>query len=103
VVSALFLDIRSAFQVVLEQLVHNMRKRGVQREYTDWIGTRCQDANTTLKFDGFELEAFPLSKGLDQGCPLSGLAFHFTTLTLLTSVFQAAGGHCPSWTTCILV
>jgi len=38
VVSALFLDIKSAFpSVVLEWLVHDMRKRGVLKRYTNWI------------------------------------------------------------------
>jgi len=38
VVSTLFLDIKNAFpSVVIDQLVHNMRSRGVLREYTDWI------------------------------------------------------------------
>ena len=30
-----------------------------------------------LKFDGYKSEPLPLSKGLDQGCPLSGIAFQF--------------------------
>jgi len=38
VMSALFLDIKSAFpSVMLEQLVHDMRTRGVLSQYTDWI------------------------------------------------------------------
>ena len=38
VVSALFLDVKNTFpSVVIDQLVHNMRSRGVLREYTDWI------------------------------------------------------------------
>ena len=70
VVSALFLDIKSAFPcVVLDWLVHDMRNRGVPRQYTG----HC----TTLKFDGYESEPLPLSKGLDQGCPLWGIAFQF--------------------------
>jgi len=30
-----------------------------------------------LKFDGYESEPLMLSKGLDKGCPLSGIAFQF--------------------------
>jgi len=38
VVSTLFMDIKNTFpSVVLDQLVHNMRSRGVLREYTNWI------------------------------------------------------------------
>src|SRR5882724_3648076 len=37
VVSALFLDVKSAFpSVMLGKLLHNMRLRGVPAEYTEW-------------------------------------------------------------------
>ena len=77
-VSALFLDIKNAFpSVVLNWLVHNMRIRGVPRECTDWIVHKVTGCQMTLKFDGYEFELLLLSKGLDQGCPLSGIAFQF--------------------------
>jgi len=76
VVSALFIDIKSAFpSVVLDHLVHDMRNRGVPRQYTHWITCKVTGHHTTLKFDGYKSEPLPLSKGLDQGCPLSGIAF----------------------------
>ena len=38
VVSALFLDIKGAFpSVILSQLVHDMRWRGILDQYTQWI------------------------------------------------------------------
>src|SRR5882724_4224959 len=78
VVSALFLDIKSAFpSVVLDWLVHDMRKRGVPRKYTDWFMCKVTECHTTLKFDGYESEPFSLFKGINQCCPLSGLAFQF--------------------------
>jgi len=41
VVSALFLDIKSAFpSVVLSQLVHDIRQRGIPEQYTQWIEQR---------------------------------------------------------------
>ena len=41
VVSALFLDIKSAFpSVMLEWLVHDMRNRGVPSQYTNWISRK---------------------------------------------------------------
>jgi len=41
VVSALFLDIMSAFpSIMLEQLVHDMRIRGVPSQYTNWISCK---------------------------------------------------------------
>ena len=84
VVSALFLDIKSAFpSVVLDWLVHNMRKRGMPRQYTDWISHKVMGYHTTLKFDGYKSEALLLSKGLNQGCPLSGIAFQFYNSDLM--------------------
>src|SRR5882724_3141024 len=91
-VSALFLDIRSAFpSVVLEWLVHDMRKRSVPREYTDWITHKVLGRHTTLKFDSFESDVFPLSKGLDQGCPLSGLVFQFYNSDLINVSVPGSG------------
>jgi len=37
----------------------------------------------TLKFDGYESEPLALAKGLDQGCPLSGVAFQLYNADLL--------------------
>ena len=38
VASALFLDVKSAFPSVdITRLVHNMRKRGIPKQYTDWL------------------------------------------------------------------
>jgi len=84
VVSALFLDIKSTFpSVVLEWQAHDMRKRGVPRQYTDWIVPKVSGHHTTLKFNGFKSELFLLSKGLDQGCPLSGIVFQFYNSDLM--------------------
>jgi len=53
VVSALFLDIKSTFpSIILDQLVHNMRNRGVPRHYTNWIAHKVSGCHTTLKFNG---------------------------------------------------
>ena len=53
VVSALFLDMKSAFpSIVLEQLVHDMRNGGVPSQYTNWISHKVTGHQTMLKFDG---------------------------------------------------
>jgi len=57
--------------------VHDMRNRGVPQQYTDWIACKVTGRHTMLKFDGYKSEPLLLSKGLDQGCPLSGIAFQF--------------------------
>jgi len=84
VVSALFLDIKNSFpSVVLDRLVHDMRSRGVPRECTDWIVHKVTGCQMTLKFDGYEFELLLLSKGLNQGCPLLGIAFQFYNADLI--------------------
>jgi len=54
-----------------------MRKRVVLRQYTDWITCKVTEHHTTLKFDSYESELLSLSKGIDQGSLLSGIAFQF--------------------------
>jgi len=57
VVSALFLDVKSAFpSIILEQLIHDMRLQGVPAEYTEWIRGKVKGCTTTLTFDGYTLE-----------------------------------------------
>jgi len=84
VVSVLFLDIKGAFPSVnLKRLIHDMRKRGVPREYTDWITHKIGGRRTTMVFDGYESPLFTLPCGTDQGCPLSGMLFQFYNADLL--------------------
>src|SRR5882724_7484249 len=78
VVSALFLDIKSTFpSVILTWLIHNMRHRGVPSQYTNWLRQEVEGRHTTLKFDGYVSEQIPLPRGINQGCPLSGIIFKF--------------------------
>jgi len=84
VVSALFLNIKGAFPSVnLERLVHDMRKRGIPVEYTDWITWKIGGRRTTMAFDGYESPLFILPCGTDQGCPLSGMLFQFYNADLI--------------------
>jgi len=77
-------DIKSAFpSIVLNQLIHDMRTRGVPAQYTNWIAPKINRWHAILKFDGYESELLALTKGLDQGCPLSGIAFQFYNWDLL--------------------
>jgi len=83
-VSALFLDIKSIFpSVVLEQLTHDMRQQGVPTTYTDWIAQKIEGQTTTLAFNGFVSEPVLLQRGIDQGCPLSGILFQFYNADLI--------------------
>ena len=84
VVSALFLDIKSAFpSVLLDRLIHDMRCRGVPPQYTGWIRCRVEGRKTMVKFDGFESEPEELPRGLNQGCTLSGITFQYYKADLL--------------------
>jgi Reverse transcriptase (RNA-dependent DNA polymerase) len=52
-----------------------MRKRGVPREYTEWMERWLGNCRTTLTFDDYEMEAFIVENGLDQGDPYSGVCY----------------------------
>jgi hypothetical protein len=84
VVSALFLDIKGAFpSVSLPRLIHDMRKRGVPTQYTAWIRNKVAGRKTAMAFDGHISKPKELARGLDQGCPTSGIAFLFYNADLL--------------------
>jgi len=65
------------------QLIHDMRTRGIPKQYTDWIHRKVTDRKTTITFDGHTSDPRMLSRGLDQGCPLSGIAFQFYNMDLI--------------------
>ncbi|KAH7918415.1 hypothetical protein BV22DRAFT_975724, partial [Leucogyrophana mollusca] len=60
-----------------------MRKRGVLIEYVEWFRRRLDDRQTKLIFDSFISEIFGVGNGIDQGCPLSVIAFLFYNSDLL--------------------
>jgi len=84
VVSALFLDIKSAFpSIMLEHLLCDMRRRGVPPTYIDWIRCKTGGCTTSLVFNGFVSKPVVLHRGIDQGCPLSGILFQFYNADLI--------------------
>ena len=83
-VSLLFLDVKAAFpSVVPERLLHNMRKRGIPKQYIDWYRVRLTGRQTVLCFDDYTSPSFNIESGIDQGCPLSALAFLFYNTDIL--------------------
>ena len=83
-VSALFLDVKAAFpSIVIKKLLHNMRMRGLPPEYIGWYKRRLTGRRTTLTFDDFTSDPFSIPTGLDQGCPLSPIAFLFYNADLI--------------------
>lgn len=84
VASALFLDISGAYpNVVIPKLIHNMRKRGVPEEYTEWTLRRLQGRQCRLVFDDYKSDLFDVINGVDQGCPLSHIYYLFYSADLL--------------------
>jgi len=69
--------------MVVETLIHNMRKRGIPKEYTDWYQRRLETHKMILSFDDFQSEPFNIPIGLDQGCPLSPIALLFYNTDLI--------------------
>jgi Reverse transcriptase (RNA-dependent DNA polymerase) len=89
---ALFLDIKGAFPSIrLDQLIHNMRMRGVPKQYTTWIYSKVKDRATQIIFDDFASNLQTLHRGMDQGCPLSGIAFQFYNVDLLDITRKGEG------------
>ena len=83
-VSILFMDIKAAFpSVVPECLFHNMRSCRVPEEYINWYKMRMTGRATTLEFDDYCSPLFQIESGIDQGCPLSALAFLFYNADVL--------------------
>jgi len=84
VVSALFLDIKGAFPSVdIDRLIHNMRKRGIPKEYTEWMKWCLGNIHTMLSFDNYQTAAFIVTNGLDQGDPYSGICYLLYNADLL--------------------
>jgi ribonuclease HI/exonuclease III len=76
VVSILSLDVKGAFpSTAIDRLIHNMRRRRIPKEITDWMERRLEHRTTTLTFDDYTSPPFPLDNGLDQGDPFSQTAY----------------------------
>jgi hypothetical protein len=84
VASILFLDVKGAFPSVnIDRLIHNMRKRGIPKEYTDWMKRRLGNRKTILSFDDYQTAMFLVINGLDQGDPFSGICYLLYNADLL--------------------
>ena len=83
-VSILFLDVKAAFpSVIPERLFHNMQKCGIPKQYTNWYRVCLTGRQTVLCFDDYTSPYFKIESGIDQGCPLSALAFLFYNADIL--------------------
>ena len=83
-VSLFFLDVKATFpSVVPDHLFHDMRMRGIPKEYIDWYRIRLTGRQTILCFDDYTSPSFNIDSSVDQGCPLSALAFLFYNADML--------------------
>jgi hypothetical protein len=86
VASTLFLDIKGAFPSInIDRLIHNMRKRGIPKEYTDWMKRHLGNQKMSLSFDNYQTVLFLVIviNGLDQGDPFSGICYLLYNADLL--------------------
>ena len=84
VASVLFLDVKGAFpSVAVDRLLHNMRMRGIPKEYTEWMERRLAGRQTVLVFDNHQTAQFAIENGLDQGDPFSGCCYLIYNACLL--------------------
>ena len=98
VLGALFLDIRGAFpSVILERLLHNMRTKGIPKEYMEWIRRKVANRNTTIYLDDYTTPPMLIPWGLDQGCPLSGIVYQFYSTGLIEIPNENNGEGCVSF------
>lgn len=92
-VVALFLDIKAAFPSIYpEWLTYSMRQRGVPKAYTEWYKEMLKGRKTTLTFDNHRAEPQPLTIGVDQGRPDSGIAYTFYSADL-ADIVRAKKNH----------
>lgn len=84
VVTGLFLDVTGAYPaVVISKLIHDMRKRAIPVQYTNWLKEKYIYRRTTLCFDDYESGQFDVENGADQGCPLAHLIYQFYNADLI--------------------
>jgi len=68
--------------VAIDWLAHDMRSRGVPREYTDWI--TCKVTGRQTHSNSMDTNrATATLQGTGPGCPLLGIAFQFYNADLI--------------------
>ena len=105
VVSVLYLDIKSAFpSVVPEILTHDLRRKGIPVELTNWIYRKLSNRKTTLHFDDYSSPAIDISSGLDQGCPSSVVLHSFANAFIPETLREEDDEYCSLFVddTCVI-
>src|SRR5205814_8574441 len=84
VFSAILMDVSGAVNNVHhERLIHNMRKRRIPIEITNWISSFLSGRTTRMRFNGITTEYIPTPTGIPQGSPLSPILYMLYNSDLL--------------------
>src|SRR5438046_6341901 len=74
--SAILMDVSGAFNNVHhERLIHNMRKRRIPVEITQWVLSFLSNRTTQMRFNGITTSPIPTPTGIPQGSPLSPILY----------------------------
>ncbi|KAJ5666998.1 pol-like protein [Penicillium longicatenatum] len=66
-----------------ERLLHNLRKRGINRRIIAWIASILCDRTTTLRLQEFTAPSAPIQTGIPQGSPVSPILYLFYNADLI--------------------
>jgi hypothetical protein len=84
VASLLLLDVLGAFDHVSHQrLLHNLRKRRIDKKMTSWIASFLQNRSTTIQLRELTTEPLLVDTGIPQGSPISPILYLFYNADLL--------------------
>jgi len=76
VFSAILMDVAGAFNNVHHaRLIHNMRKRKIPVEITQWVLSFLSNRTTRMRFNGITTDLIPTPTGIPQGSPLSPILY----------------------------
>ncbi|EPS26195.1 hypothetical protein PDE_01131 [Penicillium oxalicum 114-2] len=84
VATLLLLDVSGAYDNVSpERLLHNLRKRAIDRRIIAWITSFLCDRTTTLKLLEFTAPSTPIQTSIPQGSPVSPILYLFYNADLI--------------------
>jgi Reverse transcriptase (RNA-dependent DNA polymerase) len=84
VATLLSLDVSGAFDRVSHtRLIHNLRKRRIPEEITNWVLDFLQDRETEIRLGDFTLESSKVFAGIPQGSCISPILYLFYNADLL--------------------